>query len=200
MKRILLIFFLFCLGSVVSCDDITRPAPDPSAKSERLAREAKNPPEIKKTQLTPENLIETYNLIVEIRNGLKEWEVKLDQLQKSQDLYFSANRNTFERWVSENAVIITIREERISPEKNQLPNEHPAVSLSLALKELKNMMGDYTNHYFLQRPLHPEYEKELRRWMEDFQERMRTWKFSETTAPPPSAPAPTPILAPGSTP
>lgn len=182
MKRILSIIFLIIFQASFACDDITSPAPNPVVPP---AQESSVPQEIKKPELTKEDLIETYNFIISVRNGIMEWKAKLDPLLKARDPYFSANRDEFRRWIGQQAVIIGIRDERISPVKNNLPKGHPAESLYSALQQLKYLMGSYVEHYYLGRPIKHQYEKNLRKWLDDFQERMKTYSFPETSAPQP---------------
>jgi len=183
MKNFLTILFIMALIIAIGCDDITKPPVDPSAKSEEQIKEqilAQGKPE--ETILPPlskEELIQTYNLIVEIHNGLINWKAGLDQLKQAQDPYFSAYRNRFRKWLGDKSAILAVREQLISPEKHNLSNDHPAVSLKMAIQALKKMMDNYMRHYYFQKPFQPEYEKELRKYLDEFQEKMKTYTFAE---------------------
>jgi|GEM_PF-1501173 len=174
---------------LIACDDITSPPSDPSAQAEKLQKELKKTPlEPKPAEITRENLIETYNLIVEIRNGLKDWERKLDELIRTKSLYYAAERGDFRGWVESKGKMLSIREERISPFKQKYPQDHPAIPLYLAILKTKEMLENYIYHYHTNDPFKPELEKELKKHMEDFQARMKTFVFPEYQ------PGPAPVI------
>jgi hypothetical protein len=49
----------------------------------------------------------------------------------------------------------------------------------MAIQALKKMMDNYMRHYYFQKPFQPEYEKELRKYLDEFQEKMKTYTFAE---------------------
>ncbi len=172
MKGVVAVIALILGLSVWSCDNVSSPPPNPSAKAEKQAREAAQPEPTVIPEVTREDMIETYNMIVELRNKLHVWKDTLDPMLKSNDPYFAAKRDKFRKWVGGKAVLIKVREERISPETHHLTNDHPAVSLMMAFASLKRMMSDYINFYYLKQPMTPGTDEEMRKWLDDFQKKM----------------------------
>jgi len=174
---------------LIACDDITSPPPDPSAQSERLKKEQETPPvEPKPLEITRENLIETYNLIIETRNGLRNWQSKLDKLLRENSPYYSAERGDFRGWVEAKGKMLAFREGRISPFKQKYPKDHPAIPLYLAILKTKEMLENYIYHYHTNDPLKPELEQELKKHLDDFQARMKTFVSPEYQ------PGPAPVI------
>ena len=175
-KKIGLLVFLgliFGLG----CDDITSPPENPRAEKPPLEEEAK---EIVKHQLSPEGMIETYNMIVELRNGLFRWHQKLQEAKENNnERLYLGYRNRFRRWAGQKIGPILVREEWYSPKKHNFPKDHPAIPLWFAIRSLRQLSQSFIYHYQINRPLNLELDDELKKWMDDFKDKFENWKFPE---------------------
>ncbi len=181
MKRYVLIAGLVFLGIFFACDDISGPAPNPRAERKKEVKE-----EVKKREVSKQELIQTYNLIIEIRNGLVRWQEKLDEAKKTSEGLFTVRRNKFREWAGHYDGMLAVRQEWYDPKKNKFPSEHPAVPLWLAIRSARDLIESYIYHNQLGRPLNPSIETELRKWLDEFKEKVDKWEFPEyKPAPPP---------------
>ena len=95
------------------------------------------------------------------------------------DPSFLSERRNFTDWISPRVTMLNIRVEWLSPETHKLPKEHPAVSLWLAVRAEQQLMENYVNYYQFQKPLPPVLDAEIKQYLDEFIQRMSTWKFPE---------------------
>ena len=181
MKRRM--FYGILLGIIfgLGCDDITSPPENPRAEKPPLEEEAK---EIIKYRVSPEGMIETYNMIVELRNGLFRWHQKLQTAKQNNDPLYLGYRNRFRKWAGEKIGLIQVREEWYSPKVHNFPEDHPAIPLWFAIRTIRQMTQNFIYHYQINRPLKLKLDDELEKWMDDFKEKFDNWKFPEPSPAP----------------
>jgi len=178
MKRTTITAILALFLAFPACDDITSEPNDPRApqKTEEPVTLA-NPDPSK--EVTRQKLIEAYNFIVDNRNGMVKWKDTLEPMMKAKHELFPAERAKFLQWVDARAIMINIRLEWIDPATHHLTNDHPAIPIASALRIQKQMIDDFIYHYQLNRPLPPDRDKEIKKLLDDFQQRMKTWQWPE---------------------
>ena len=177
MRRIIFAAVLSLGFMALACDNITSPATDPHAPPQE-APQPKPKPETPE-EISKDRLIETYNLVVDTRNGMLKWQAKLEPMIQNKDPMLLAGRRAFVDWVSPRTIMLNIRMEWLSPETHKFPKDHPAVSLWLAVRAEKQMMENFVNYFQLQKPLPPNPDAETKQYLDEFSEKMKTWKFQE---------------------
>jgi len=166
----------------LACDDITVPPKDPKAPRREMPVSAAEIDFIN-SKANRQRLIEAYNLVVETRNGLIKWQALLEDLKQRNDPFLHANNVKFQDWLSPRVTMLGIREEWTSPVKNKIPKGHPSESLWLAVRTVKFIMEDMAGHFQLGKPLPPSKEPELKQYLDEFEQRMKTWEFRDDAQP-----------------
>lgn len=183
-KVVLLSWWLFFAG--LACDDISKAPKDPRAPLDQIQAAEPAPQNINKDRLSKVSLIQTYNLIVETRNTVTGQAVKLESLKTSKDPLFYLERSKFLEWVGQRNTVIRVREELLNPEFFSYPKEHPAALLFLAIRAEKAMIDQYIYHFQLDRELPPNIDGELKQYLVEFQEKMKTWEWPVEEQKPPT--------------